>query len=142
MNIDKEMASSVLNASYRVDLTTTLHTALETIRNMLWKRTSNEEISILTRQVERMVTKQSKRLESISMDLGACAYSVAHDLCASLRRICCFTRVLQEHCAGRLDLEEADYLERIFKSLQHMTEVIEALLQCRNALSAPEAGVG
>ncbi|WP_246014652.1 sensor histidine kinase [Geomonas oryzae] len=129
MTIDKEIASSMLNASYAVDLKSAVHTSLETIRNMLLDRPNNEEISLLTQQVERLLTEQTDRLESINRDLEAFNYSVAHDLCAPLRRICGFTRALQEQYAGRLDIDGMDYLERIFKSSQHMNDLIEALLQ-------------
>jgi len=129
VDIDKDIASSMLNASYAVDLKTAVHTSLESIRNMLLESPNNEEISILTQQVERLLTEQTERLESINRDLEAFNYSVAHDLCAPLRRICGFTRVLQEQYGGRLDLEGKDYLERIFKSSQHMNDLIEALLQ-------------
>lgn len=129
LTIDKEIASRMLNASYAVDLKSAVHTSLETIRNMLLDRPNNEEISLLTQQVERLLTEQTERLESINRDLEAFNYSVAHDLCAPLRRICGFTRALQEQYAGRLDLDGVDYLERIFKSSQHMNDLIEALLQ-------------
>lgn len=129
LNIDKEIASSMLNASYAVDLKTAVHTSLETIRTMLQERPNNEEINLLTQQVERLLTEQTERLESINRDLEAFNYSVAHDLCAPLRRICGFTRALQQQYAGRLDLDGMDYLERIYKSSQHMNELIEALLQ-------------
>jgi light-regulated signal transduction histidine kinase (bacteriophytochrome) len=129
LNLDKEIASSMLNASSAVDLKTAVHTSLETIRNMLLERPNNEEISILTQQVERLLTEQTERLESINRDLEAFNYSVAHDLCAPLRRICGFTRALQDQYAGRLNLDGMDYLERIFKSSQHMNELIDALLQ-------------
>jgi len=129
LNIDKEIASSMLNASYAVDLKTAVHSSLETIRNMLLERPNDEEISQLTQQVERLLTEQTERLESINRDLEAFNYSVAHDLCAPLHRICGFTRALQEQYAGKLDLDGMDYLERIYKSSQHMNELIEALLQ-------------
>jgi len=129
LDIDKEMESSMLNASYAVDLKTAVHTSLETIRNMLMERPNNEEINVLTQQIERLLTEQTERLESINRDLEAFNYSVAHDLCAPLRRICGFTRALQEQYGNRLDPEGMDYLDRIFKSSQHMNELIEALLQ-------------
>lgn len=129
VNIDKEIASSMLTTSYAVDLKTAVHTSLKTIRSMLQERPENEEISELTQQVERLLTEQTERLETINRDLEAFNYSVAHDLCAPLKRICGFTRELQQQYAGRLDLEGMDYLERIYKSSQHMNELIEALLQ-------------
>ena len=127
--IDKEIASTMLNASYAVDLKSAVHTSLENIRNVLMQKANHEEISLLTQQVERLLTEQTDRLESINRDLEAFNYSVAHDLCAPLRRICNFTRALQEQYGGRLDLEGMDYLERIFKSSQHMNGLIDALLQ-------------
>ena len=129
LNIDKEIASSLLNASYAVDLKTAVHASLQSIRNVLLDRAENEEVSLLTQQVERLLTEQTERLEAINRDLEAFNYSVAHDLCAPLRRICGFTRVLQEQYAGKLDLDGVDYLDRIFKSSQHMNELIDALLQ-------------
>jgi light-regulated signal transduction histidine kinase (bacteriophytochrome) len=129
LNLDKEIAAGVLTASSAVDLKTAVHSSLETIRNMLLERPNNEEIGILTQQVERLLTEQSERLESINRDLEAFNYSVAHDLCAPLQRICRFTRALQEQYAGRLDLDGMDYLERIYKSSRHMNELIDALLQ-------------
>jgi light-regulated signal transduction histidine kinase (bacteriophytochrome) len=119
----------MLHASYAGDLKTAVHTSLESIRNKLQEQTNHEEISVLTQQIERLLTEQTERLECINRDLEAFNYSVAHDLCAPLRRICGFTRVLQEQYAGQLDLEGMDYLERIYKSSQHMNELIEALLQ-------------
>ena len=118
LNIDKEIASSMLNSSYAVDLKTAVHTSLETIRNMLLERPNNEEISVLTQQVERLLTEQTERLESINRDLEAFNYSVAHDLCAPLRRISGFTRTLQERYAeisadpAQLDLVLAQGRER------------------------------
>ena len=123
------MGTDMQGASCALDLKTAVHTSLESIRNMLLERLNSEEISTLTQQVERLLSEQTERLETINRDLEAFNYSVAHDICAPLRRICGFTRVLQEQYAGRLDLEGMDYLERIFKSSQHMNELIEALLQ-------------
>jgi light-regulated signal transduction histidine kinase (bacteriophytochrome) len=129
VSIDEQSAAALSNASYAVDLKSAVHASLETIRNVLLKRSNKEEISLLTQQVERLLTEQTDRLESISRDLEAFNYSVANDLCAPLRRICSCTRTFQDRYAGRLDLEGMDYLERISKSSQHMNELIEALLQ-------------
>jgi light-regulated signal transduction histidine kinase (bacteriophytochrome) len=127
--MDKEIATSFMNASCAVDLKTAVHTSLESIRGMLLERPDYQEITALTQQVERLLTEQTEKLEAINRDLEAFNFSVAHDLCAPLRRICGFARTLQEQYAGRLDPEGMDYLERIFKSSRHMDELIEALLQ-------------
>lgn len=126
---EKEMVPEVLTPAYAVDLKAAVHTSLESIRSMLNQKTDNQEIDALTQQIERLLTEQTERLESINRDLEAFNYSVAHDLCAPLTRICGFTRALQEQYADRLDTQGMDYLDRIFKSSQHMNELVEALLQ-------------
>jgi len=129
LDLDKELSENMLNAPYAADLKTAVHTSLQSIRNMLGEEHDSAEVNVLTQQIERLLTEQTERLESINRDLEAFNYSVAHDLCAPLRRISGFTRALQEHYADRLDLEGMDYLERIFKSSQQMNELIDALLQ-------------
>ncbi|GFO56127.1 hypothetical protein GMSM_31340 [Geomonas sp. Red276] len=111
------------------DLKSSIHNSLESIRDLLLRRPDHEELGALTQQVERLLTEQGARLESINRDLEAFNYSVAHDLCAPLTRICGFTQALKERCGARLDPEAIDYLERIHKSSQHMNELIEALLE-------------
>jgi light-regulated signal transduction histidine kinase (bacteriophytochrome) len=123
------VSTEMVPGSYSVDLKTAVHSSLESIRNLLLEKPNTEEITNLTQQVERLVTEQTERLESINRDLEAFNYSVAHDLCAPLRRICGFAQKLQEQYSGKLDQDALDYLERIFKSSQHMNGLIEALLQ-------------
>lgn len=129
LSLDKEVASTMLNDSPAVDLKAAVHTSLETIRNMLKEKPDTQDIGVLTQQVERLLTEQTDRLESINRDLEAFNHSVAHDLCAPLRRICGLTQSLQERYTGRLDPEALDSLDRIYKSSQHMNGLIEALLQ-------------
>jgi len=129
LGVEKEAASALLSASYAGDLKSAVHTSLEAIRNMLVENPNQDEIGALTLQVEHLLTEQTERLEAINRDLEAFNYSVAHDLCAPLRRISSFTRALQEQYGARLGEEGLDYLERIFKSSQHMNGLIEALLQ-------------
>jgi light-regulated signal transduction histidine kinase (bacteriophytochrome) len=129
MNTDKSIASSAPIVPYAVDLKASVHSSLETIRQKLLEQSTSEEIGLLTRQVEQLLTEQTEQLESMNRDLEAFNYSLAHDLCAPLRRICGFSRALQEQYAGRLDPEGIDCLDRIFTSSQHMSELIEALLQ-------------
>jgi light-regulated signal transduction histidine kinase (bacteriophytochrome) len=129
LGMSKEIAAGMVTSCCAVDLKSAVHNSLESIRNMLLERPNSEELNLLTQQVERLLTEQTERLEAINRDLEAFNYSVAHDLCAPLRRICGFARELQEQYTGRLDLEGLDYLERIYKSSQHMNELIEALLQ-------------
>lgn len=129
LNLDKEMASGMLSASLADDLKSAVHTSLESIKTVLSKKSDHKKISLLTQQVECLLTEQTERLEAVNRDLEAFNYSVAHDLCAPLRRISGFTEALQQHYSEKLDLEGLDYLDRILKSSEHMSDLIEALLQ-------------
>ena len=115
----------LINLSSAADLRTTVHASLETIR----KQSNDEELWILTQQVEQLLTEQAERLQTTNRDLEAFNYSAAHDLYAPLRRITGYTRVLKEQCAEKLGEEGMDYVERISKSTQHMSDLITALLQ-------------
>jgi len=56
------------------------------------------------------------------------AYSVSHDLRAPLRTIDGFSQALLEDCADRLDEDGKKYLERIRRATQHMSQLIDDLL--------------
>lgn len=129
MNIDNEIASSMLNASYADDLKTAVHVSLKKIRDMLLRKCDKDEIILLTQQMEALLAEHAGILVSINRDLVSFNYSVANALCPPLEKICGLNRALHDRYAGALDLEGLDHLERIFKSSQHMNELIDALLQ-------------
>lgn len=72
---------------------------------------------------------QDARLDSINRVLEEFNYSVAHELCAPLRRISGFTREIMLRCAGELDLDGLNCLKHILESSQQMNELIDALMQ-------------
>jgi signal transduction histidine kinase len=68
-------------------------------------------------------------LESKNRELDAFSYSVAHDLRAPLRAIDGFSRALADECAQGLDARGRDYVERVRKSAQRMTALIDDLME-------------
>lgn len=130
LNVHDVVMPNLMALSSATDLRATVHASLETIRNLLMAKQSNdEELRVLTQQVELLLTEQAERLQTTNRNLEAFNYSAAHDLFAPLRRITGYTCLLQEQCVGKLDQEEMDYLNRISKSTQHMNDLITALLQ-------------
>lgn len=119
-------------ASGTANLIALVRASLETVRNMLVGGRQNEETNAQVRQLElleQLLLDQDARLESINRVLEEFNYSVAHELCAPLRRISGFTREIKLRCAGDLDPDGIDCLDSILESSQQMNELIDALMQ-------------
>jgi light-regulated signal transduction histidine kinase (bacteriophytochrome) len=124
--------SFLLNASCTANLIATVRASLETVRNMLGGGTQNQETNaqiVQLEQLEQLLLDQEIRLDSVNKVLEEFNYSVAHELCAPLRRISGFTREIKQRCAGELDPEGIKCLDRILASSQQMNELIDALMQ-------------
>lgn len=79
--------------------------------------------------LEQLLLDQDARLDAINRVLEEFNYTVAHELCAPLRRISGFTRELRQRWSEILEPEGATRLEQILESAQQMNELIDALLQ-------------
>lgn len=119
-------------ASCTANLIAMVRTSLETVRKMLAGGRQSEETNAQVRQLElleQLLLDQDARLESINRVLEEFNYSVAHELCAPLRRISGFTREILLRCASELDNDGLDCLNQILESSQQMNELIDALMQ-------------
>jgi light-regulated signal transduction histidine kinase (bacteriophytochrome) len=120
------------NTSCTANLIALVRASLETVRNMLVGGGQSEETNAQVRQLEQLeqlLLDQDARLESINRVLEEFNYSVAHELCAPLRRISGFTREIKLRCASELDPDGIDCLDSILESTQQMNELIDALMQ-------------
>jgi light-regulated signal transduction histidine kinase (bacteriophytochrome) len=122
----------IATASCTANLIAMVRASLETIRKMLIGGRQSEETNAQVKQLElleQLLMDQDARLESINRVLEEFNYSVAHELCAPLRRISGFTREIKLRCAEDLDADGNNCLDNILESSQQMNELIDALMQ-------------
>lgn len=91
-------------------------------------RPLNDEIEEHLR-TEEQLEKNARGLKLAKNELEAYSYTLAHDLRTPLRAIISFTQIIKEDCAGKLDAEDMDHLERIHHAGQHMSALIDDLVQ-------------
>lgn len=106
--------------------------SLQNVRMLLGSGTQNEGTKAQVLQLElleQLLMDQDARLNAIDRVLEEFNYSVAHELCAPLRRISGFTREIKQRCTEVLDEGGMSRLDRILESSQQMNELIDALLQ-------------
>ncbi|MGD8999725.1 MAG: PAS domain S-box protein [Granulosicoccaceae bacterium] len=80
-------------------------------------------------QLEDRVAERTNELQLANKELESFCYSVSHDLRAPLRTIDGFTRALTEDFSDVLNEQGMDYLARVQRSSQRMTELIDDLLE-------------
>jgi light-regulated signal transduction histidine kinase (bacteriophytochrome) len=80
-------------------------------------------------QLEDRVAERTNELQLANKELESFCYSVSHDLRAPLRSIDGFTQALAEDFSDVLNGQGMDYLARVRKSSQRMTELIDDLLE-------------
>lgn len=78
-------------------------------------------------QNEQKVQIQS-RLDSVTEELEAFAYSVSHDLQGPVRHIRSFAKLIESRSAGTLDEKSALYLRNIITSAERMSQLINDLV--------------
>jgi len=70
----------------------------------------------------------NQQLAAANKELEAFAYSVSHDLRAPLRSVDCFSQIIIEEYADKLDDDGAKYLQRIRAGAKTMSQLIDDLL--------------
>jgi PAS domain S-box-containing protein len=80
------------------------------------------------KRTDELLRRHTAQLEAANAELDAFAYSVSHDLRAPLRSIDGFSQALLEDCAGQLDADAQDYLQRVRAAAQRMATLIDDLL--------------
>ena len=78
--------------------------------------------------LEEQVEQRTQELKATNKELESFAYSVSHDLRAPLRSIDGFTQALIEDCHDLLDDQGKNYLKRVRRAAERMSELIEAIL--------------
>jgi signal transduction histidine kinase len=75
------------------------------------------------------LTTRSNELQTANKELEAFCYSVSHDLRAPVRTIGGFTRVLMQDFGKQLGNDGKNYLVRVERAVDRMTELIDDLLE-------------
>ena len=127
-----------------------------TIVDITERKSAEEEVNKLNRQLEQRVAQRTSELhdtqlallnlvddlnrsaadifttnqslEAVNKELAAFSYSVSHDLRAPLRSIDGFSLALLEDCQEKLDAAGKSYLARIRQATQHMSRLIDDML--------------
>jgi light-regulated signal transduction histidine kinase (bacteriophytochrome) len=123
--------TSLTNTRETVDLMKMVRVSLETIRKMVACGAGNDsgpQIEQLE-NLEQLLLDQEARLNAFDKVLEEFNYSIAHELCAPLRRITGFTREIKHRFADAIDPEGNQVLDNILVSSQQMDDLIESLMQ-------------
>jgi PAS domain S-box-containing protein len=102
--------------------------AIESIRDMTERRRTEDELAKHRERLEELVAERTTDLLAVNQELEAFTHSVSHDLHAPLRRINDFSQILLNDYADSLDRQGSEYLERLQASSQHMSRLIDDLL--------------
>lgn len=126
------MADKLARQPCTENLISTVRSSLHNVRKLLASGLQNDDTRVQLRQLEileQLLLDQDARLDAINRVLEEFNYSVAHELCAPLRRISGFTREVRLRCGDILQPDGMDCLEKILESSQQMNELIDALMQ-------------
>lgn len=80
------------------------------------------------KQAEEALKNYAAELETANRELEAFSYSVSHDLRQPLRALDGFSQIVIEEYADKLDERGQDYLTRVRKASQHMSRIIDDLI--------------
>jgi light-regulated signal transduction histidine kinase (bacteriophytochrome) len=108
---------------------------LALIEDITRRKSADETIRALNESLELRVEQRTQELADTVHQLGAAnkeleafAYSVSHDLRAPLRSVDCFSQIVIEDHADKLDEEGVKYLQRIRVATKTMSQLIDDLL--------------
>jgi PAS domain S-box-containing protein len=99
------------------------------VDNITERKRIEEELGRHREHLEELVDGRTTELRVVNKELEAFAYSVSHDLRAPLRSIDGFSMALLEDYSDKIDEEGRDYLNRVRKSAQTMSNLIDDLLE-------------
>jgi PAS domain S-box-containing protein len=86
------------------------------------------QIKELNADLEKKVESRTKELKLKNQELEAFTYTVSHDLKAPLRGISGYADLLLQDYSSRLDDEGKGYLQKLIRSSQQLSQLIEDLL--------------
>ena len=92
------------------------------------RKATEIELNHYRNRLEELVEQRTRALAAANRELEAFSYSVSHDLRAPLRSVDGFSQVLLEDYNDALDDAGRQYLNRIRRATQNMSNLIDDLL--------------
>jgi len=92
------------------------------------RKKAEEALKTLNVELEQRVQSRTYELQTALHELESFSYSVSHDLSTPLRAIAGFASLIKHDIGHTLDAENADYLNRIIRAAERMSELINDLL--------------
>ena len=89
--------------------------------------------------LDERVRERTRELEASNKELEAFSYSVSHDLRAPLRSIDGFSQAVIEDCGERIGAEGMASLRRVRAASQHMSQLIDDMINLARITRAPIA---
>ena len=86
-------------------------------------------VAMERKRAEESLRQYTSELETANKELEAFSYSVSHDLRQPLRALDGFSQLVMEDYGDKLDEEGRDYLNRVRKASQYMSELIDDILK-------------
>ncbi|GFO63644.1 PAS domain-containing sensor histidine kinase [Geomonas paludis] len=96
--------------------------------DLIERRQTEQTLTEMNLNLEQRVQKRTVELTAINKELESFCYSVTHELGGPLRTMSCFSEILLEEYAERLDPEGIGYLRRIAAAASRMGRQVEDLL--------------
>jgi PAS domain S-box-containing protein len=121
-------AESVQGIAFVLDITDRKSAeALQQLRTADLQREVAVQTAALRERAAELETA-TRKLARSNQELEAFTYSVSHDLRAPLRAMDGFSRILLEESQGKLSATAEEYLHRIRKATERMSQLIDDLL--------------
>lgn len=126
----QEHLDFLILASFQIAIAIENAQLFEGLQKELGERQRAEaEVRQLNTELELRVQERTAQLESAIKELEAFSYSVSHDLCAPLRAIDGYSRLMMEDYTHQLDADGLLYLQNVRVATQRMGVLIDDLLK-------------